>query len=160
MPIDDFHKAGYDFLSNFWPSPIDAWGRRYPTNEHYYQAMKARRKADHDMIRLADTAREAKKLGKHIETRNNWNIVKIAIMKEGLDAKFSIPRLKQQLLATNNEILIEGNTWHDNYWGDCRCPRCQNIKGVNMLGTLLMSIRSEIMLNEYRLVRKLDLSAS
>lgn len=66
---------------------------------------------------------------------------------------FKIVRLKfkqnkhlaKRLLDTDDALLIEGNTWHDNYWGDCKCshPKCSN-KGRNALGEILMEIRDEI----------------
>ena len=52
----------------------------------------------------------------------------------------SNPVLKNLLLDTNNEELIEGNTWNDTYWGVC------NGEGQNHLGKILMKVRS--LLNE------------
>ena len=46
--------------------------------------------------------------------------------------------LKEKLLATENEELVEGNTWHDTYWGVC------NRRGKNKLGKILMRIREEL----------------
>ena len=51
--------------------------------------------------------------------------------------------LKEMLLQTGDEELVEGNYWHDVYFGVCSCPKCGN-KGENHLGKLLMKIRSEI----------------
>ena len=42
--------------------------------------------------------------------------------------------LKERLLKTGKEELVEGNTWHDNYWGNCTCEKCKNIAGQNKLG--------------------------
>jgi predicted NAD-dependent protein-ADP-ribosyltransferase YbiA (DUF1768 family) len=43
--------------------------------------------------------------------------------------------------------MIEGNWWHDNFWGDCYCnnksgkhPECLK-PGLNKLGLLLMNLR-------------------
>jgi len=57
------------------------------------------------------------------------------------------PDLRKKLLATGTEELVEGNTWHDNYWGDCSCPECKNIKGRNQLGITLMRVRKEMTIN-------------
>ena len=65
-------------------------------------------------------------------------------MYQALWLKFSIPTLREKLLATDNEELVEGNTWHDNTWGECSCERCKDIKGQNRLGKMLMQIREEI----------------
>jgi predicted NAD-dependent protein-ADP-ribosyltransferase YbiA (DUF1768 family) len=65
-------------------------------------------------------------------------------MMRGLRLKFQDPKLRAMLLATGNEELIEGNTWHDNTWGDCSCDACKDIEGKNMLGKLLMKVRDEL----------------
>ena len=62
----------------------------------------------------------------------------------GLRKKFANPELRDLLLATGDEELVEGNYWHDNEWGNCTCPRCKNIPGKNKLGKLLMQVREEI----------------
>ena len=54
------------------------------------------------------------------------------------------PRLRECLLSTQDAVLVEGNTWHDNYWGNCRCRKCRRHKGLNRLGRLLMQVRAEI----------------
>ena len=48
-------------------------------------------------------------------------------------------------LATGGAVLVEGNTWHDNYWGCCTCSRCAGRRGRNNLGRLLMKLRAEYM---------------
>ena len=57
-------------------------------------------------------------------------------MRTALQLKFSDPTLRAQLIATGDAELIEGNTWNDTFWGVCRGT------GKNMLGTLLMELRS------------------
>ena len=52
--------------------------------------------------------------------------------------KFSIPSLKDKLLATNNEELINETTWENPFWG------ITNDKGENQLGKILMKIRKEL----------------
>ena len=47
----------------------------------------------------------------------------------------SIPELRTKLADTEDEELIEGNTWNDTYWGVCRGV------GENHLGKLLMEVR-------------------
>jgi predicted NAD-dependent protein-ADP-ribosyltransferase YbiA (DUF1768 family) len=65
-------------------------------------------------------------------------------MYEVVLAKFDQhPELLTRLLATDESLLIEGNWWHDNFWGDCRCgkkPECRAM-GENMLGKTHMKIR-------------------
>lgn len=57
--------------------------------------------------------------------------------------KFAGPHPADQLIATHPHPLVEGNTWHDQFWGDCRCDRCPG-QGDNMLGVVLMGLRNEL----------------
>jgi len=41
-------------------------------------------------------------------------------------------------------MKIKRCSWHDNYWGNCYCFKCKDIKGVNKLGEPLMDIRSRL----------------
>jgi len=58
-------------------------------------------------------------------------------------AKFDKERTVQMLLDTGSQELVEGNVWHDNFWGNCTCSKCPE-PGENHLGKLLMKIRSEL----------------
>lgn len=53
--------------------------------------------------------------------------------------------LKEQLLNTGSSILIEGNWWHDNFWGDCECINCSTLEGRNELGKIIMKIRNLVL---------------
>lgn len=80
-----------------------------------------------------------------ITLREDWEKVKNSVMYEIVRAKFEQdPDLKERLLATGDAVLIEGNNWHDNYWGDCRCSRCIGTIGFNQLGKTLMRVRAEL----------------
>lgn len=50
--------------------------------------------------------------------------------------------MAQMLVSTGDIRLVETNVWHDQFWGDCTCPRHSAIPGTNMLGELLMALRS------------------
>jgi len=50
------------------------------------------------------------------------------------------PDLKKKLLETGTAKLIEGNTWHDTFWG----VNINTGKGENHLGKILMQVRSEL----------------
>ena len=138
----------YAFLSNFYESPFEVDGITYPTVEHFFQAMKSKDIEGRKKIAAAPTPGKAKRLGRTIELRKDWEEIKVAVMKFGLAQKFRIPELREKLLATGNEELIEGNFWHDNVWGNCLCAECQDIPGRNMLGMLLMKVREEILYEE------------
>ena len=129
----------YEFLSNFYPTPIyDNDGKEYPTVEHYFQAMKTFNPQKREPIRLAESPGKAKRIGRLVQLREDWEDRKLDIMKKVLIQKFQIPELRNKLLATGDEELIEGNFWNDIYWGVCK------EKEENHLGKLLMSIREKI----------------
>jgi ribA/ribD-fused uncharacterized protein len=133
-------------MSNFHPSPIVIGSRRYATVEHWFQSMKTLDAAQSEGIRRAATPGLAKKLGRRCTMRAAWDSVKDEVMLVGLRAKFTqIPDLQRQLMETRNAVLIEGNQWHDQYWGSCICRRKDcTPPGRNMLGVLLMQVRQEI----------------
>jgi ribA/ribD-fused uncharacterized protein len=78
--------------------------------------------------------------------RPDWEDVKVEVMRSVLTAKFlQNPDLCQRLKATTPRRLIEGNTWHDNFWGICQCDfGCFAVLGQNRLGHLLMELRSQL----------------
>lgn len=133
---DDFR-----FLSNFYPSPISFEDISYPTVEHFYQAMKTEDVTERKLFSKLRTPAEAKKAGKILNIRSDWESIKDSIMEEGLRQKFvqgSV--LSEMLLATEDVYLEEGNHWGDTYWGvDIRTGY-----GQNKLGKLLMKLRSEL----------------
>jgi predicted NAD-dependent protein-ADP-ribosyltransferase YbiA (DUF1768 family) len=60
------------------------------------------------------------------------------------------------LLKTGKHILVEGNAWHDYFWGACSCLKCRSMdtvgawldadthwagKGDNWLGKIWMMHR-------------------
>jgi predicted NAD-dependent protein-ADP-ribosyltransferase YbiA (DUF1768 family) len=49
--------------------------------------------------------------------------------------------LARQLLDTHGVLLVEGNTWHDQVWGSCRCDDHCDTPGGNALGVILMAVR-------------------
>ena len=120
----------YAFLSNFYDSPIFYEGITYPTNEHFFQAMK--------------TLDLAKRMGRNVQLRPDWEKVKVDVMRTGLMLKFTDAALAEKLLATGDEELVEGNWWHDNTWGNCHCTECSRKGGRNLLGMLLMELRKEL----------------
>jgi ribA/ribD-fused uncharacterized protein len=91
------------------------------------------------------TAAEAKHLGKLLPLRSDWDAVRLKVMENLLRQKFSYSLFAYQLAATGDQEIIEGNSWHDNFWGVCDCAECydSNKKGQNNLGKLLMKIRGE-----------------
>jgi ribA/ribD-fused uncharacterized protein len=145
--IDDFNGK-YRFLSNFSEDGFRAvhlpLGEKWwPTNEHYYQAMKTLSEWEAYDIWNVETPGEAKKMGRKVLLRKDWEEIKILVMRKGLELKFELgSELAKKLLATGDAMLIEGNNWGDSWWGVCRG------KGRNWLGHLLMARRAELRAHE------------
>jgi len=135
-------RGKYRFLSNFYitdtPNIIIYEDMEFATTEHAYQAAKSIDHEDRIMIQMAATPGVAKRLGRKITIREDWNDVKLNVMRDLLKQKFKHPELKLKLLATGKIPIIEGNTWGDTYWGVCK-----NI-GTNYLGKLLMELREKL----------------
>ena len=137
MKIDSF-KDGFAFLSNFEADLIRYKGMTFRSVEHAYQAAKGMTISDMELVRDAPTAGAAKRLGRKIQMRPDWEQVKIPLMMNFLRQKFGCLSRKAELLSTGNHELIEGNTWGDTFWGVC------DGKGENWLGKCLMHIRKEL----------------
>lgn len=136
-PIDSF-TGEFAFLSNFFPSAIVWGGVSYPTLEHAFQAAKTDRAEERAKILSCPTPGGAKRMGKKVKLRPDWENVKLKVMEELVRQKFADPELKAKLLLTRDRVLIEGNHWNDTFWGVCRG------KGRNHLGRTLMKVREEL----------------
>lgn len=142
--IDKFEDE-YAFLSNFYNSPFVFEDISYPTNEHFFQAMKTSDIDIRKQIASCSTPGKAKRMGRSVALDLNWERIKMFYMYVGLQQKFfQNKEIREKLLDTGDAYLIEGNTWHDNIWGNCTCNRCKKITGQNKLGKLLMKLRDEI----------------
>lgn len=144
----------YRFLSNFATAPVTFEGEAYPTVEHAFQAAKALPEqtgvfwdaAQHqpvtrrwrDRIRMAGDPGSAKSLGRQVPLREDWDDIKLTVMKTLLLEKFR-PGTHHltRLLDTYPAELVEGNTWRDTFWG------VYQGRGENHLGRLLMEVREQ-----------------
>lgn len=135
-PIEHF-RGEFAFLSNFFPSPITIQGIVYPTVEHAFQAKKTMNREDRLVIAGCRTPGEAKRMGRRVELRPDWDrSTRLSVMFSLLWDKFKDPVLRERLLNTAPRMLIEGNSWGDRFWGIC------DGSGENHLGELLMRVRS------------------
>lgn len=136
--IEKFSDA-WKVLSNFYACPVMYEGKEYPTVEHAYQAAKTTDEEIREYIRTLSAPGLAKKAGKMVDLREDWEEVKIQVMEDLCRQKFTQdPFCRSKLLHTEDAELIEGNTWGDTFWGVCKG------KGKNHLGKILMKIRQEI----------------
>ena len=133
-------RGEYEFLSNFYPAEVSYNGLTFQNNEAAFQAQKTLDPAEKAQFTTMQPA-DAKRKGRIVHLRADWERVKNGIMEEIVRAKFTQnPDLKKKLLATEDILLIEGNTWNDRYWGvDIRSGN-----GQNHLGRILMKVRSEL----------------
>ena len=133
--IDSF-KGKYFFLSNFYSAPVCYQGILYQNAEAAFHAQK-------DLSRREEFAglnpSEAKRLGRRVKLRGDWEKIKDDIMFDVVYYKFSQNKeLAEQLIGTGDNELVEGNDWNDRYWGVCRGV------GKNKLGQILQMVRSEL----------------
>lgn len=143
MDVIKFYKVSdkFGYLSNFARYPIFLDRFIWPTTEHYFQAMKFEDYDIQDKLRAIPKAIDVAQEGRSRKyiLRNDWEDVKLSIMKRALYAKFTQHRfLAVELLKTNNKLIVE-HTVNDSFWGDGG-----NGHGFNHLGLLLMEIRDEI----------------
>lgn len=114
--IDRFTDE-YFFLSNFFESKVTYEGITYLNNEAAFQSMKTL--DENERRTFAELEPDAaKKAGRKISLRSDWEDVKTELMYEICKAKFTQNNdLAEKLLATGDEELVEGNNWNDKIWG-------------------------------------------
>lgn len=158
MEVTEF-RGKHWFLSNFSQADVVLIDgvldeMIYPTTEHAYQAAKTLDPNVREVIAGMAEPGAAKREGKRLRLRPDWDQVKLGYMKYLLEQKFGLQpnpvdepglpeRRGRMLLETGEAELIEGNTWGDTYWGCVRGPDGCWI-GSNHLGQLLMTIRSQL----------------
>ena len=110
-------------FSNFYPAPVRLLDGldyppdcEYPTVEHAYQAAKTLHPHERERVRDAATPGKAKRLGREVTMRPDWEAVKLSVMWGLLWQKFAPGTAPYAtLLATGEEELVEWNTWGDRF---------------------------------------------
>lgn len=147
MKTIKYFKDDYSYLSNFYKCNLRYKGINYNSVEHAYQSLKPTSVIEAKIIRECYHPSSAKKLGRTCSIRPDWEKVKEDIMYQLVFRKFKQnKKLRNKLFKTTGAILVEGNTWHDNEWGNCYCIHCSHIVGKNMLGKILVNVRRNLML--------------
>lgn len=140
--IDQFIDE-YAFLSNFYQCVVTYRGITYSSSEAAFQAQKTLDITEQVKFTLL-TPSEAKKFGRTVKLRKDWESVKYQIMYDIVLTKFvQNEHLKKLLLETGDADLVEGNWWNDTYWG-----RCKGV-GKNNLGKILTGVRSYLRSIQY-----------
>ncbi len=143
IAIRSFTKEN-SFLSNFYPCFVYYKGVRFSSAERAFQAAKCLDRSEWRQFQLCQTNSDAKYLGKHVQLREDWEVIKLNVMYDILKSKFSDPILRYKLIATGDAYLEEGNNHNDRYWGTVKG------EGRNELGKCLMKIRQELK-EEYKI---------
>ena len=138
------NKAWLSNMSIF-PKPIVINGEAINSSESYYMSRKV---IDPSIRRIIVHMNpyEAKKYcspySKRITLRDDWNDeLRLKVMKEALDIKFSIPYYRIKLLL-HSEYISEINGHGDTFFGIC------NGKGKDHLGRLIREKREEVLKEE------------
>lgn len=141
-----FYRANekpYGVFSNLYKCPVEFEGTVFPTSEHAYQAGKARKPAVRQWILSAPTPALAAMAAHGLyvwDVVPDWAQTKFERMRAVLRAKFDQhPELREVLLSTGEARLVEAGTVNNavnRLWGEV------DGKGENMLGVMLMELRS------------------
>lgn len=152
MAIENFRDEYY-FLSTMYPvkEKFEAGeGIVVASVEVPYQVAKFEDMDIRRRILAASDGYEAKKMANRLEKlsvpkRSDWDEIKVDVMSDLNWRKFSqVPRLKELLIATGAEEIIEGNMRGDNFWG---VSPPGNPDGENWLGQILMGVRHRLKVN-------------
>ena len=131
----------YGEFSNFAPYLIRLAGKTWPTSEHYFQAQKFEDPAEREAVRRAKSPMLAARMGRDRKKklRRDWESAKVSVMTDAVRAKFTQhEELRVLLLGTADAKIVE-HTENDDYWGDGG-----DGSGRNMLGQILMRVRTEL----------------
>tara|TARA_R110000851_G_C12750454_1_gene531931 strand:- start:55 stop:489 length:435 start_codon:yes stop_codon:yes gene_type:complete len=139
--IDRFQNE-LRWLSNFHPANIKVGDIVFPTVEHAFVAAKTENPFSPTDLEWFTglSAGKVKRLGRQLELRPDWDKIKRSVMLDLTKIKYSEanPELRDLLLGTGNQEIIEGNDWGDVFWGVCDGVGC------NWLGHIIMGVRKEI----------------
>lgn len=120
--------------------PVRLGKYTFPTAEAAFQAMKTKDEKLWAWLAACGDPVEARKKGRSIRLRDDWDKVKDMYMYLIVKAKFmQNPEARHLLLSTGTQLLAEGNMHGDTYWGVCRGH------GQNKLGKILMRVRRELL---------------
>jgi hypothetical protein len=134
--IDGFF-GDYRWLSNFHLCDVKYEKDLYVSSENAFQAAKEIKEYRKRFFYCSPS--EAKRMGRVVKLPENWNILRVLVMKDILFDKFNRNLdLKEKLIKTGDARLVEGNWWNDTYWGVC------NGVGHNVLGNIIMEIRRDL----------------
>lgn len=134
-------QGEYRWLSNHVPCVVEYDGHKFPTVEHAYVYSKTVTPEEQEAFLIERdnmSPGEAKKIGKMLTLRPDWEQVRLGIMLDLTRQKYSYGYFRNKLLETGDQEIVEGNTWGDRFWGK------YNGEGENQLGRIIMQVRDEL----------------
>jgi len=143
------------YLSNWYLCEFTYGIYKYSSTEQFMMAQKALLFRDFEVFEKmlkTNSPKTLKRLGKQVKNYDDtiWGEVRQAMMHRGIRAKFQQnPDLLQKLIETDELILAECSPY-DKLWGiglavdDARVQETAKWKGKNLLGSILMDVRSEL----------------
>ena len=146
-----FYEHEFYVLSNFSSFAIWWKGCLYPTSEHAYHSEKFESYSMKEKMRNAPSAHDAFKSAlAHKESyRPDWDLVKLAVMKDVLREKaLQHPYVMKKLLETGDRELVE-DSWRDGFWGWGSAK-----DGQNHMGKLWMEVRKEFLAEKSKQSKK------
>jgi ribA/ribD-fused uncharacterized protein len=141
-----FYRASgeYGFMSNLWFAPMVFENNEFFCSEEAYQYGKPKDKVVAKWLVSAPYPHLCAMAAHGLfcfDVKPDWNNIKVERMRQVLKAKFTQhPDLSKKLIATEKATLVEASK-SDAFWGIGKKGN-----GKNMLGLLLMEIRTELQL--------------
>lgn len=153
-----FYRASekpYGAFSNLYRRPVEFEGEVFATSEHAYQAGKARKPEVREWVLSAPSPALVAMAAHGLyywDIVPGWSRTKFDRMRGVLRAKFTQHEdLRNVLLSTGDARLVESATVDNEVnrlWGEV------NGEGRNMLGQLLMELRTSLSLEQDGPVRR------
>jgi len=142
--VYQFSGGGRHPFSNFYNAGCTFEDMEYPNGEAAFQAAKTLDMRERKKFQTVNPG-QAKRMGRQLNLRLDWEQIKYQVMVDVLLSKFQDLQLRQMLIETGDQQIIEDTTgWHDNEWGRCSCPKCQGKRSKNLLGKALMEVRDKL----------------
>lgn len=140
-----------NWFSNYieFDEPYEYQGLLFRTPENFFQAMKAKKYliGIRRKISLMSPG-QAKKFwrnsyNKKRYMREDWFSISLDVMVHVISVKFKPGTTHYNNLMNTDGVIVEVNNWHDNFWGECICPKCKKKEKYNHLGKILTNLRNK-----------------
>ena len=138
-------------LSNLFSVNFEIHGKRYQSNEHFYQSTKCLDFGKPDLVKdiMAEPSpRQAMYIGRQVKPDDQWLKSKGEnIMRQGIEAKFRNEEMKKYLISTTGTL---GEATKHKFWGIGHTLHTDGNKnianwyGENTLGKMLTELRENI----------------